>query len=125
MTRSSIFSRPSASFSYMDQISKIGFWAVLGQLDPNPGEPDILGKIRLGQFSPNIVPQHKAKNQENCQSRFLAKLVTNSKLNSEFHYPLYGSYLILLFSNKTIFRKASKFDRNTRKQQKFVQKLPI
>ena len=41
------------------------FGAVLGQLGPNPGKPDFLGKIRLGQLSLNIVPQLQAKNQEN------------------------------------------------------------
>ena len=65
------FSRPSASFSYIITIyistksQKIGFWAVLGPLGPNPGKPDFSGKFRLGQLSSNIVPQLQAKNQEN------------------------------------------------------------
>ena len=54
------------------------FRAVLGPLGPIPGKPDFSGKIRLCNFSSNIIPKLLAGFQKHPTSRFpeLWKLLT-------------------------------------------------
>ena len=65
------------SFSIFHQ-----FRAVLGPLGPIPGKPDFSGKIRLCNFSSNIIPKLLAGFQKHPTSRFpeLWKLTTTSLL---------------------------------------------
>ena len=46
------------------------FWAVLGPLGPISGKPDFSGKIRLCNFSSNIIPQLDAKFQKHPTASF-------------------------------------------------------
>ena len=62
------------------------FRAVLGPLGPIPGKPDFSGKIRLCNFSSNIIPKLLAGFQKHPTSRFpelwkLLTLLLNLNLN--------------------------------------------